>query len=302
MKILITGALGHIGSHLISNIYKYDKIKKIFLVDNFESKKYNILFKIKNKKFQFIYGDLTKKNFVMNLPKVNQVIHLASITDVEKSFSETKRIFQNNIGCFNNVVKYCIKNKSKLIHISSTSVYGSPKKIVDEKSILNPQSPYAKIKMREEIILRNSKKLKYITLRFGTISGYSDGMNFHTAINKFCFNAVMKIPIPIWGEALNIKRPYLSLNDAYKVIKHIFRYDMYDNNTYNILSENKTVKEIIELLKKNKLNVKINYINSKLFNQFSYITSKAKIEKTGLKLNSKISTDIKDILKKLIKK
>ena len=91
-----------------------------------------------------------------------------------------------------NVINYCIKNKSKLIHISSTSVYGKQVKIVNEndQSLLNPQSPYAEIKLQEEKMLKKNKnKIKFMSFRFGTIAGVSKGMRFHTAINKFCFSA-----------------------------------------------------------------------------------------------------------------
>ena len=76
-----------------------------------------------------------------------------------------------------------------------------------------PRSPYAEVKLTEEKILKNSK-VKYITLRFGTISGFSEGMRFHTAVNKFCLNAVLGIKIPVWGKSTNLHRPYLSLKDA----------------------------------------------------------------------------------------
>tara|TARA_B100000902_G_C27201443_1_gene859282 strand:+ start:331 stop:1239 length:909 start_codon:yes stop_codon:yes gene_type:complete len=300
MKILITGALGHIGSHIITKIHKNKNIKKIFLVDNFLSKKFNILFKIKNRKYKFIYGDLTEEQFTMNLPKVDYVLHLASITDVEKSFNEPKEILKNNLGCFKNIVKYCLNNNSKLIHISSTSIYGSPKKNINENSKPNPQSPYAQIKVKEENILKKTKKLNFITLRFGTISGYSDGMNFHTVVNKFCLYAIMKITIPIWGKAMKLYRPYLSLNDAYKVIDFTLKKRVCTNDFYNVLSENKTVQDILNILKNNNLKIKVKYINSKLYNQFSFITEKTKIEQLGLKLNSKISQDIEIIMKKLI--
>ena len=44
MKILITGACGHIGSHLIENLHKIKKVKKAILVDNLKSNRYNSLF------------------------------------------------------------------------------------------------------------------------------------------------------------------------------------------------------------------------------------------------------------------
>ena len=42
------------------------------------------------------------------------------------------------------------------------------------------------------------KDTKYLILRFGTIFGTSVGMRFHTAINKFCYEVVMKRPLTIW--------------------------------------------------------------------------------------------------------
>ena len=87
--------------------------------------------------------------------KVDYVIHCASYTNAEGSFLIKNKMYKNNINCMKNILKYCIKNKSKLFHISSTSVYGKQKKIVSESddNILKPQSPYAKIKLIEEKIL-----------------------------------------------------------------------------------------------------------------------------------------------------
>ena len=115
------------------------------------------------------------------------------MTNAEKSFDNKKKMYQNNIACMKNIINFCQKNKSKLIHISSTSVYGKQTDLVDEtceKKYLKPQSPYADIKLIEENMLKKAnKKIKYITYRFGTISGVSKGMRFHTAVNKFCLDA-----------------------------------------------------------------------------------------------------------------
>ena len=48
----------------------------------------------------------------------------------------------------------------------------------------------------ENIIKKKSDN--YCIMRFGTIFGMSDGMRFHTAINKFCYQAVLNKKITIW--------------------------------------------------------------------------------------------------------
>ena len=51
MKILITGGLGHIGSYLLENINKIKLVKKVYVIDNFYTNRYNSLFNLpKNKK------------------------------------------------------------------------------------------------------------------------------------------------------------------------------------------------------------------------------------------------------------
>ena len=54
--------------------------------------------------------------------------------------------------------------------------------------------------MEERYLKKNKKKINFITLRFGTITGVSKGMRFHTAVNKFCLNTILKVQIPIWND------------------------------------------------------------------------------------------------------
>jgi UDP-glucose 4-epimerase len=300
MILLITGGLGHIGSYVIPKLINEKNINKIYLLDNLSNQRFNVLFELKDKKVSFIYGDLSNKKTLKNLPKSDIVIHLASITNAEKSFENEKEVNENNFGSFKNIVEYCNKYKSRLIHISSTSVYGPQKNLVNEsQKKIFPRSPYAEIKWKEEKILKKQTKFKFITLRFATISGFSNGMRFHTAVNKFCLNSVLKIPIPIWGRSINLFRPYLSLKDATKTIKFIISKKFFPCDVFNILSENKTIDQILKIIKQNNLKPKIMYVKSRILNQDSYKISKKKIEKYGLKLNSKISSDIKQTVKKL---
>ena len=153
MKILITGGLGHIGSYVLENIDKIKFVKKIYIIDNLSTNRYNSLFNLPktNKKIYFYQNDLSLKNALKNFKKVDVVLNLASLTDAEGSLKIKNKIYRNNLGIFDNILKYCKKNSSKLIHISSTSVYGEQRGLVDEScKKLKPKSPYAEIKVKEE--------------------------------------------------------------------------------------------------------------------------------------------------------
>ena len=109
----------------------------------------------------------------------------------------------------------------------------------------------------------------------------------------------MGLKIPIWGKALKLFRPYLSLNDAQKTFKFVIENNFFPSDVFNILSENRTVREIINIIKQNNYKPQLKFVNSRILNQDSYKISKNKIQKFGLKLDSKISRDIKITLKKL---
>ena len=300
MNIIVTGACGHIGSHFIENIDKIKKVNRVILIDNLISNKPNSLFNIKtNKKINFYNIDLCIKNSLNQFRNIDIIFHFASMTNAAGSFKAKNLMFKNNLNCFNNIVNYCETNKAKLIHISSTSVYGKHAKIVDEnceKKFLKPQSPYAKIKLIEENILKK-KNIKYNSFRFGTIAGVSKGMRFHTAVNSFCFSAAINEEIKVYKTALNQYRPYLSLNDAFKLFKFCIEKDFFKNDIYNVSSSNFTVKQIIEKIKKNKKNINIKFINSPIMNKLSYHADKKKLTKEGLTLNSDLNKEIEKTLK-----
>ena len=80
MKILITGAAGHIGSYLVRKLKKKTKKKiQIIFLDNFLSNNYNSLFELENKT-SFFNIDLSSCK-IRDIPFSDIVIHLAAKTD-----------------------------------------------------------------------------------------------------------------------------------------------------------------------------------------------------------------------------
>ena len=303
MNLLITGGLGHIGTFFLQNVHKIKKIKRIYVIDKLEERILNIINLNHKRKINFINQDLTKKKiYFKNNIKFSAVIHLASLTNPSESMINNKFTIKHNLKCFKNVLGYCKKNKIPLIHISSTSIYGSKNFSIDEKcKELIPQSPYAKAKIMEEKILKKTdKSFKYITLRFGTIVGPSTGMRFHTAVNKFCMQAFLGKPFAVWRTALYQYRPYLSIRDAFNTFKFILNKKVFDREVYNIVSENLTVLNVINKIRKYKSN-KLRLVKSNIMNNLSYKVNTLKIKNIGLSLKSRILKDIENNFKFLNK-
>ncbi len=304
MNLLITGGLGHIGTYFLTEAHKIKNLKNIYVIDKIQERILQLVNIRLKRKVTFINLDLSKNKIKSKkIKKIHCVLHLSSTTNAEESFNNKKEIFRNNLGCFKNVLEFCKNKNINLIHLSSTSVYGSQKLYVDEncKELL-PQSPYAKIKIIEERMLKKTpKKFKFITLRLGTIVGPSSGMRFHTAVNKFCMQAYLNKPLDIWKTAYNQYRPYLSISDSFKAFNFILKKNIFDRQTYNVLSQNLTVKDIIKVINKFK-KTKIKFVNSKIMNQLSYKIKKNKIKKLGLNLNSNLYKEIQKTIKILNKK
>ena len=277
MKIVVTGALGHIGSYVIRDLAVQFPDVEIVMIDNMLTQRYPSLFNLPKKgNYHFIEGDVANIDLSSVFHDADIVVHLAAITDAAGSFDKAAEVEENNYMSTVRVANSCLDTGSKLITFSSTSVYGTQNDAVDEncsKSELQPQSPYAKTKLKEEeliSILSKEKGLKAITCRFGTIYGASPGIRFHTAVNKFCWQASMGQPITVWSTAYDQKRPYLDLIDATRAISHIIRNNLFDGSINNVLSENATVRQVVDTIRDFVPNLDIEFVDSKIMNQLSY--------------------------------
>lgn len=303
-KIIITGGLGHIGSYIVNMLLKNEKNLHLIVIDNLQSQRFPSLFDLNVKKntISFYDMDLTKNSISKVVKKANMLIHLSAITDAENSVGKEKIYLANNLKCTKEAIKHSKVFKVPLIFPSSTSVYGKMKynQILDEDNpnILFPQSPYAHIKLKEENDIKASlKNQKYAIIRLGTIIGKSTGMRFHTAVNKFCYQASMNKKITVWKSAYDQVRPYATLGDFYKLINFFLKNTKFVNNqTYNLVTKNLTVKNILDIIKKKK-KINIKFVNSKIMNQLSYRVSSHKLSKIGFKSDDKIEEEIFETLK-----
>ncbi|MCP4351360.1 MAG: SDR family oxidoreductase [Desulfobacterales bacterium] len=303
MKIVATGALGHIGSRVIRKLPEIFSESEIVMIDNMSAQRYCSLFNLPVEgKYRFIETDVLETDLGPIIENADVVLHLAAITDATSSFGNKEQVEHVNYNATVRVAEACNKYGACMIHLSSTSVYGTQCELVDEECSgeeLKPQSPYAETKLKEERFLHDlgdKEKLRFIICRFGTIAGISQGMRFHTAVNKFCWQAVMGQPLTVWSTALHQKRPYLTLDDAINAVCFIIKNDIFDRKIYNILSENLTVNDIIQSIKQHIPELEIQYVDTQIMNQLSYEVSNLRFREHGFKFSGSVERSIYDTI------
>jgi len=280
MKIIVTGAIGHIGSYLIRDLAIQFPGAEIVMIDNMMTQRFPSLFNLPSVgRYRFIEADVTRVDMRPVLEGAHAVIHLAAITDAAGSFDKAEILEANNFQATEKVAQACTETGTRLIALSSTSVYGTQNAVVSEDCSpdeLKPQSPYASTKLKEEQLvtrLCSVGGLKAISCRFGTIFGASPGMRFHTAVNKFCWQAVMGIPVTVWSTAYDQKRPYLDLFDAARAITFIISNDLFDGRIYNVLTHNATVRQIVHTVREFVPTLQVEFVDNIIMNQLSYEVS-----------------------------
>lgn len=286
MRFLITGPLGHIGSRLIRTLPQEFPNSHITLVDDLSTQRYCSLFNLSAAAYEFHELDVASESLDHVISRSDVVIHLAAMTDAAGSLNRPELMARNLEGT-RRVAKACARYEKPLLFSSSTSVYGTQKEVVDEacgEEDLKPQSPYAETKIREEQTIQNissTQALKYVICRFGTICGTSPGMRFHTAVNKFCYQAVMRQPITVWRTAFDQRRPYLELGDCCSAVAHLVKTSLFDNSIYNVVTENTTVRGIVGMIQEHIPELSIEYVDSQIMNQLSYTVSADRFARTG---------------------
>ena len=287
MRIVVTGALGHIGSRLIRTLPSKFKGCEVVMVDNFLTQRYSSLFFLPHQgKYKFIEADVTKINLMEIFRGADVVVHLAQIADLAHEYIGQKDIERINYKGLVNVANMCADVGVKLFFPSTSSVYGTNKmKVVeDDEGDLKPQSQYAENKLRCEKYLKTfaaKSGLRYCVFRWGTIFGVSPGMRFNTAVNRFCLEAACGRPLSVWRTAYRQFRPYLDLDDAVESLVFLIKKDLFGGQTYNVATVNSRVSDVVGIIRKLVGGVRVNLIDHPIMSDYSYKISSDKIKNEG---------------------
>ena len=186
MKILVTGAAGFIGFHLCEKLL--EEKYTVLGVDNINNyydvklKKDRLKILLRKKNFKFKKLDISDNNFVKKIYPIAKnfkvIIHLAAQAGVRYSITHPYKYIESNVKAQISILELAKKIKSfeHLIYASSSSVYGTNKKIpfsINDR-VDSPASLYGASKRAGELITQSYSRMFNINctgLRFFSVYG-----------------------------------------------------------------------------------------------------------------------------------
>ena len=185
--ILVTGAAGFIGSNLVKRLLNDFEPVKVIGIDSITDY-YDVNLKQErlkeieglSKDWTFIKGNIADKVLIEQVfteNKIDVVVNLAAQAGVRYSITNPDSYIESNLIGFYNILEACRHHEVEhLVYASSSSVYGSNKKIPysTEDKVDNPVSLYAATKKSNELMAHAYSKLYNSPspgLRFFTVYG-----------------------------------------------------------------------------------------------------------------------------------
>jgi len=293
MKLLIAGGAGYLGSVLIPGLlergYKVDVVD-LFWFGNHLPRQVGIL----NKDiFQLTVEDLQA---------YDQVVFMAGLSnDPMAEFSPAKNfVFNAAAPAYLGYIAK-IAGVKRYVYASSCSVYGyTESELFDETRPVSSSYPYgiSKLQGEQAVMQLSTQEFSVISLRKGTISGYSPRMRLDLIINTM-FKSAMKDRV-ITVNNPSIWRPLLSIDDAATAYIRAIEANDKISGIFNIASGNYTVGEVADLVKSaiaERMNVPVS-LDIKHIQDFR--NYKVCTEKAANVLSFHPSGDVKSIVYNLI--
>ena len=177
-KILVTGGLGYIGSHVVVELQ--NEGFEVIIIDNLLNSSESVIkniYEITGLKPDFEKIDLRNKSHLTSFFKKNTgidgVIHFAASKSVAESVANPLMYYENNLNSLVHLLEGMRTLKlPKLIFSSSCTVYGEPEKlpVSEESPIKKAESPYGTTKKIGEQIIDDfcyhNSSFKSISLRY----------------------------------------------------------------------------------------------------------------------------------------
>jgi UDP-glucose 4-epimerase len=249
-KIAVTGGLGFIGSHLIGSL---NKNNDVVIVDDQSSGNIENIQNLDFTKIDTNFGDITQIKLERIFEDVDYVFHMAAVTSVPQSVEDPIRSNEVNITGTLKVLE-AAKNcgVKKLIFSSSSAVYGETETVpIDEKTLVNPMSPYAVSKATSEMYCRvysDIYNLSTISLRYFNVFGpKQDPKSQYAAVIPIFIDKLIKNESPvIYGDGEQT-RDFVSVKQV--VDANILAAQSNKTGSYNIgLGKSTTINKLYEMI------------------------------------------------------
>jgi nucleoside-diphosphate-sugar epimerase len=261
-KVMITGGLGFIGSHLAEKLLKFDADVTIIDLPGVSTKNVESV----EDKLNIIYCDVSDIKEVKKInEKFDTIFHLAA--SASPSFCEKNQeiAFRNNvIGTFN-MLKYSFDNKvKKFIFPSSAQLYDSPKYLpIDEKHSVEFLDNYYTLtkKMGEDLCNIFNKKygLPIIFLRLFNTFGPRQSSDYF--MPTLILQGLNKKVVELWNDKPT--RDFVFVDDTVRALMMAAESN-FCGGPINIGTGRETKVGDIANQVAEKLNVKINFLNKEV--------------------------------------
>lgn len=274
-NILLTGATGFLGIHILENLLKTTSSNIICLVHknkNLEKiyNSYNMATPYDKERIMFIQGALEKEDLGLSyldekiIRRADTIINCAAYVN----YFGNQVVFDNsNVLSVRNLAKFAIRNNLILNHVSTLSVLGtSAKEPINEYDLFFGQNihynQYIESKFLGELELQEAKKkgLKYRNFRIGRLAwrerdnrfqNNADSNEFYSSL--MLFKEMHMIPNNIVGTMIEISPIEYCASAICKLI-HQNRI----NGNFHIMNDNViSVKEIISYLNEYDADIKV---------------------------------------------
>ena len=116
MKIVVTGALGHIGSFVVRDLASEFPDAEIVMIDNMMTQRYASLFNLPDSgRYRFLEADVRSADMRTLLKGAHAVLHLAAVTDAAGSSDKPELVESNNYQATLTVAEACAEAGIRLI-------------------------------------------------------------------------------------------------------------------------------------------------------------------------------------------
>ncbi|MEF8855773.1 MAG: NAD(P)-dependent oxidoreductase [Haloarculaceae archaeon] len=274
MNVLVTGGAGYIGSHIVDQLLENGHDVRVLDSLLFGSGALEPFEDDPNLSVQ--EGDIRHlEDLSSALVGRDAVVHMAGIVG-DPACSINEQATQSvNIESTKALIETCkLHDIERLVFASTCSVYGASELMeLNEGSVLNPLSLYAKSKIdAEEIILQsthdqfsNPNEITPTILRLGTIFGWSRRMRFDLVVNLLTAKAVLEGDIPVYGG--DQYRPLVHCSDAARAFVEVLEApaETVDREIFNVGDDdlNHQIKAVGRIVEENVPDAEVRFVEHK---------------------------------------